>query len=93
MYQDASHSYIHHSMFWAEVPGGGSEEEREAVLPEITHLYPENHHFGDKNPACGIYFRHVKNLSLSNVNVEPLKSDERNTLFFVDVQELRCLEN
>lgn len=80
------------SNIFLQVPGGGAKKDKEAILPEITHLYPENHHFGDKNPACGIYFRHVKNLSLSNVNVETLKLDERNALFFVDVQELRGLE-
>lgn len=49
--------------------------------------------FGDKNPACGIYLRHVKNLSLSNVNVETLKPDEREAFVFIDVQELRGFEN
>lgn len=68
------------------VPGGGSEEERNAVLPEITKLYPENRFFGDKNPAYGIYFRHARNLNMSNVHVDTLEPDAREMFYLEDVE-------
>ena len=82
---------IYLSNVYITVPGGGSEEDRDVVLPEITKLYPENHHFGDRNPAYGIYFRHVKNLSVSNVHIDTLKPDGREVLYFEDVINKREL--
>jgi len=80
------------SNIYLTVPGGGTEDERKVILPEITHTYPENHHFGDKNPACGIYFRHVRNLNISNVYVETLEPDAREALHFEDVKGLNIDE-
>lgn len=71
------------------VPGGGTKEERDVVVPEITNLYPENRFFGDKNPAYGIYFRHVKNLSVRNVHIDALEKDEREPFYFEDVEGLK----
>ena len=74
------------------VSGGGNAEDREIALPEITREYPENNNFGTVFPASGIFFRHVENLSLSNVYVETMEPDMRDTLVFEDVVNLR-MEN
>ena len=69
-----------------EVPGGGTEEDRNMVVPEITNIYPENDRFGNTLPAYGIYFRHVKNLTLSNINIKTMNPDARDMFVFDDVE-------
>ncbi len=71
------------------VPGGGTQEDRDVVLPEITKETPGNYAFGDKYPVHGIYFRHVKNLTLNNVCVNTLEYDARNAFAFDDVEGLK----
>ncbi len=73
------------------VPGGGTLEDKNMVVPEITKMYPKNPAFGKTLPASGIYFRHVKNLTLSNVIVETIEKDERNEFVFDDVTNLKLL--
>lgn len=68
------------------VPGGGREEDRNITLPENEKNYPENNCFGNVLPASGIYFRHVKNLNLSNVNIHTYTEDARDGLVFEDVE-------
>ena len=70
------------------VPGGGKEEDRHIVLPENEKKYPENNCFGNVLPASGIFFRHVKNLNLSNVNITTYSPDKRDSLVFEDVENL-----
>ena len=69
--------------------GGGRAEDKNVILPEITEMYPENYQFGDKFPVYGMYFRHVKGLTLSNVRIETVEKDERNAFAFVDVEDLK----
>lgn len=70
------------------VPGGGTEEDRNIVVPEKEKNYPENNCYGNILPASGIYFRHVKNLKVSNVVVTTEKADKRDALVFEDVENL-----
>lgn len=72
-----------------EVLGGGTEEDKNMVVPEITKMYPKNPAFGKTLPAYGIYFRHVKNLTLTNVVVETINDDARNEFVFDDVTNLK----
>ena len=72
-----------------EVLGGGTEEDKNMVVPEITKMYPKNPAFGKTLPAYGIYFRHVKNLTLTNVIVETINDDARNEFVFDDVTNLK----
>lgn len=67
------------------VPGGGTEADRDIEVPENEKNYPENNCFGSVLPASGIYFRHVKNLLLSNVNISTYTEDKRDALVFEDV--------
>ena len=64
------------------VPGGGTEEDRDIVVPEIPDSTPAAAAFGTKLPASGIYFRYVKNLSLNNINIHTLEEDKRDALVF-----------
>ena len=70
------------------VPGGGREEDREIQVPENEKMYPNSDAFGKILPASGIFFRHVKNLRLSNVNIITEKEDKRDGLVFEDVGNL-----
>ncbi len=67
------------------VPGGGTEEDRKIVVPEIPDKTPSASAFGTKLPASGIYFRYVKNLSLNNVNVHTMSEDKRECMVFENV--------
>lgn len=69
--------------------GGEGDENSNVVLPEITALYPENYQFGEKFPTYGMFFRHVKNLTLRNVNIETLAPDKREAFIFDDVENLK----
>lgn len=79
------------SNIYFSVPGGGCEEDRNVTLPEITNQYPENYYFGKKNPAYGIYFRHVKNLVLNNVHVDVIDEDKRDEFVFDDIEGLKII--
>ena len=68
------------------VPGGGKAEDRNIVVPENEKMYPNSDAFGKILPASGIFFRHVKNLCLSNVNIITEKEDMRDTLVFEDIK-------
>lgn len=68
------------------VPGGGTEEDRQMNVPEISHVYPENDRFGKTLPAYGIYFRHVKRVTLDNIRITPMEADRRDRLVFEDVE-------
>ncbi len=79
------------SNIYLTVPGGGTEEERNTVLPEITKKYPENRSFGDKFPVYGIFFRHIENLRVNNINVKTLKEDKREAFMYEDVDNIQLL--
>lgn len=64
------------------VPGGGTKEDRDIIVPEIPDSTPAAAAFGTKLPASGIYFRYVKNLSLNNINIHTLEEDKRDALVF-----------
>ena len=69
--------------------GGGREEDKQVVPPEITGMYPDNRRFGKVFPSYGIFFRHVKNLKLSNVNIETIEPDGRDAFSFDDVDGVK----
>lgn len=67
--------------------GGGTREHAQREIPELPDEYPEYHMFGTL-PAYGLYARHVKGLSLSNVRFELEKPDQRPALVCDDVEDL-----
>lgn len=70
------------------VPGAGTIEDRDIIVPEIADKTPSASAFGTKLPAYGIYFRYVKDLVLSNVNVYTLSDDKRECMVFDNVNFL-----
>ena len=68
------------------VPGGGTEADRDIIVPEREKMTPSAATFGEVLPAYGIYFRHVKNLKLHKVEAFALAEDARNAMVFEDVE-------
>ncbi|MBQ7368701.1 MAG: right-handed parallel beta-helix repeat-containing protein [Clostridia bacterium] len=66
--------------------GGVREYNRE--VPEEAQSYPEVYVYGRILPAKGVYFRHIKGLTIKNFNVETYRADERETFVFDDVTGL-----
>ena len=56
-------------------PGGGTESERSANVPELEKDYPEGVMFGRNLPAWAFYLRHVDNVRFENVTLS-LKSED-----------------
>ncbi len=69
-----------------KVAGGVTEYEKN--IPEPTRAYPEIWNLGWTLPAKGIFFRHIKGLTLENVSVDSFMSDAREDFIFEDVSEL-----
>lgn len=66
--------------------GGGKKEWSAGKIREMPDAYPEATMFG-KLPAHGLYCRHVRGLTLSNVRLETDQADGRHALAFDDVQD------
>lgn len=77
------------SNIYLTVPGGHGEEDRNVVVPEKPGATPSAMAHGEVLPASGIYFRHVKNLSLQNINITKINEDAREDMFFDDVEGLK----
>ncbi|MBR0189774.1 MAG: right-handed parallel beta-helix repeat-containing protein [Clostridia bacterium] len=64
----------------------GGVKEYSKNVPEEAQEYPEVYVYGRILPAKGIYFRHIRELTLDNVKVETYRSDARADFVFVDVK-------
>jgi polygalacturonase len=71
-----SNIYIQHQ-------GGGTPEQAKIVLPEAIEKYPDPHMFGPVSPSQGFFLRHINNLEMSHVEVQPAASDARPS-FYLD---------
>ena len=78
------------SNIYLTVPGGRGKEVRDIVVPENPKGMPAAWTHGDL-PASGIFFRHVKNLALHNINVFTIEDDAREEMIFDDVEGLKLL--
>ena len=65
--------------------GGGTKEQAAITPPEDEQKYPEPNMFGDM-PSQGIYLRHVRNVSLSNVEIAAMNEDARPALVMQNVE-------
>ncbi|WP_213803691.1 glycoside hydrolase family 28 protein [Granulicella sp. dw_53] len=72
-----SNVYIQHQ-------GGAYADLVKVVPPENIEKYPDPGMFGPM-PAAGFFFRHVRNLELSHVEVAPINPDPRPSFFLQDV--------
>ena len=65
--------------------GGASPDTLNIVPPELETKYPEPGMFGPM-PSQGFFFRHVKHLELSHVEVQPATPDPRPSFYLTDVE-------
>jgi polygalacturonase len=64
--------------------GGGSVDMAALMPPENEAKYPDPHMFGAL-PATGLFARHVRNLEVSNVEIETQSPDARPAFWLHDV--------
>jgi polygalacturonase len=74
------------SNIFVDFVGGGTKEEGERVVPEYEKEYPEPARMGTI-PAWGLWARHVKNFSVSQLEVRSAKADLRPVAILEDVIE------
>jgi polygalacturonase len=65
--------------------GGGTAKQAATQPSEKENAYPEPAMFGDM-PAYGFFIRHVKGIELNNVQVTPIKPDQRPPFLLNDVK-------
>jgi polygalacturonase len=76
-----SNVYIQHR-------GGGSAEDAKIVMPEDAEKYPDPGMFGPTTPSQGFFLRHVNNLEMSHVEVQPATPDQRPSFYLEDVNRV-----
>lgn len=67
----------------------GGEQPMTERLPENLNGYPENRMYGRKNPAGGLYIRHVDNIVVDNFQVRQRNTDYRPAVVLDDVTDFR----
>jgi polygalacturonase len=65
--------------------GGGTKEQAALVPPEKENDYPEPVMFGEM-PAYGFFIRHVKSLTMTDVEISYIKEDVRPPFVLNDIQ-------
>jgi polygalacturonase len=73
-----SNVYIQHK-------GGGSADDAKIVMPENADKYPDPGMFGPETPSQGFFLRHITNLEMSHVEVQPATPDQRPGFYLEDV--------
>ncbi len=69
--------------------GGGTAEEAGRALPENEKAYPENRMYGQVYPASGLYFRHVRDLTLRRIRLSVRQEDHRPAVVLDDARRVR----
>jgi polygalacturonase len=70
-------------------PGGGTAADAAIKPPENAGQYPEPNMFGPM-PAYGFYLRHVKGVTMQNVEMSTLTPDARPAVVTEDASEIRA---
>jgi polygalacturonase len=73
-----SNVYIQHQ-------GGGSANDAKIVMPENADKYPDPGMFGPTTPSQGFFLRHVTNLEMSHVEIQPATPDQRPSFYLEEV--------
>ncbi|MDR3217760.1 MAG: hypothetical protein LBU22_02060 [Dysgonamonadaceae bacterium] len=68
--------------------GNGTADEAAIVLKEYAGSYPENRMYGQVYPSSALFFRHVKNVSLKNVELTLRNEDYRPSIIFDDAHNV-----
>ena len=69
-------------------PGGGRPEHTRRSIPEKENSYPENKIFGADLPAYGFFVRHVRHLTLEDIQFNLEDRDDRHALYFDDCRDV-----
>ncbi|MDB5110270.1 MAG: pehX 7 [Mucilaginibacter sp.] len=69
--------------------GGGTVGDVHIIIPEKEKEYPENRMFGSSIPAYGLFVRHVKNLTIDNLQLNLFAPDARPALYIEDGEEIK----
>jgi hypothetical protein len=73
-----SNVYIQHQ-------GGSSADDARIVLPEDADKYPDPGMFGPTTPSQVFFLRHVTNLEMSHVEIQPATPDQRPSFYLEGV--------
>jgi polygalacturonase len=73
-----SNVYIQHQ-------GGGSADDAKIVMAEDADKYPDPGMFGPTTPSQGFFLRHVTNLEMSHVEIQPAVPDQRPSFYLEGV--------
>jgi polygalacturonase len=73
-----SNVYIQHQ-------GGASADDAKIVMPENADKYPDPGMFGPQTPSQGFFLRHVTNLEMSHVEIQPATPDQRPSFYLDEV--------
>jgi len=68
--------------------GGGSADDAKIVMPEDADKYPDPGMFGPTTPSQGFFLRHITNLEMSHVEVQPAAPDQRPSFYLEDVNRV-----
>ena len=69
-------------------PGGGRKEHTLRTIPEVENSYPENKIFGANLPAYGFFIRHVRHLTLEDIQFNLDNKDDRHALYLDDCRDI-----
>ncbi len=75
---------LHLHNIYIQHRGGGTAAQAATTPPEEEHRYPEPNMFGPM-PSQGFYLRHVKNVSLAEIEISALTEDARPAILMQDV--------
>jgi polygalacturonase len=67
-----------------DLPGGGTDEDAQVIVPENITEYPEFTKLG-ATPAYGLFARHIKNLETTNVSFTLRSVDKREEIVKINV--------
>jgi polygalacturonase len=70
--------------FFSQHVGGATAEQAKIVPPENIDKYPDPGMFGPM-PSQGFFLRHIQNLEMSHVEIQPVAADARPSFSLLDV--------
>jgi polygalacturonase len=73
------------SDIYIQQQGGATADLAKIVMPEDIEKYPEPTMFGPDTPAQGFFLRHINNLEMSHVEVQPAAVDARPAFYLESV--------
>lgn len=69
--------------------GNGTLKEADTPLSEYLGSYPENRMYGYVYPSSGLFLRHIKNVTLENIELTVRNEDYRPSVILDDVHKVK----